>query len=82
MLIKWGCDIAQEHGVPAFLEATTAGLPVYQKSGFREVGKFEFDLEKYGGIGSKINVQMAKHPENTSKIVADVEVQNAEQLRA
>jgi GNAT superfamily N-acetyltransferase len=81
MLIKWGCDIAQEHGVPAFLEATPAGLPVYQKSGFREVEKFEIDLEKYGGVGRRVNVQMIKYPDNTSDIVADVDIQNAEQLR-
>jgi hypothetical protein len=75
MLIKWGSDIAQEHGVPAYLEATPAGLPVYKKSGFQELDKFEFDLEKYGGKGTRVNVSMIKHPENKSDIVADKPIQ-------
>lgn len=78
MLIKWGCDIAQEYGVPAFLEATAAGLPVYQKSGFREASRFEFDLEKYGGVGSRTNVQMIKYPDDTPKVVANTDGQKAE----
>ena len=81
MLIQWGCDIAQKHGVPSFLEASPAGLPVYQKSGFKEVGRFVFDLEKYGGKGSRINVQMIKYPETASKIVSDIDIQNDEQLQ-
>lgn len=64
MLIKWGCDIAQNHGIPAYLEASPAGLSVYKKSGFQEVDRFVFDLEKYGGTGNEINVQMMKYPES------------------
>lgn len=78
MLIQWGCDIAQKHGVPAFLEASPAGLPVYQKSGFEEVDRFVFNLEKYGGEGSRVNVQMIKYPETASKIVSDINIQNDE----
>lgn len=66
MLIEWGCEIAQKHGISAFLEATSAGLPLYRKSGFKEVGKFVLDLEKYGGVGSKVNVQMIKSPQVSS----------------
>jgi hypothetical protein len=40
MLIQWGCEIAQKHNVVAYLEATAAGLPVYKKCGFQEVGQF------------------------------------------
>ncbi|KAF7503835.1 hypothetical protein GJ744_003225 [Endocarpon pusillum] len=71
MLIQWGCDIAQKHGVPSFLEATPAGLSVYQRCGFEEVDRFVFNLEKYGGEGSRVNVQMIKYPETASKIVPE-----------
>ncbi len=80
MLIHWGCDIAQKHGVPSFLEATPAGLPVYQKAGFEEVDRFEFDLGKYGGEGSTINVQMIKYADSATKVVSDVDFQNDEQV--
>jgi ribosomal protein S18 acetylase RimI-like enzyme len=69
MLTKWGCDIAQKYGVPAYLEASPAGLPLYKKAGFQEVDKFVFDLEKYGVVGSRTNVSMIKHPENTPDMV-------------
>ena len=80
MLIKWGCDIAQQHGVPAFLEASPAGLSVYKKSGFQEVERFEMHLEKYGGVGSRVNVQMIKHPDKTLDKVADLDIPGAEQI--
>lgn len=66
MLIQWGCEIAQKHGVPATLEATPAGLSVYKKAGFQEVDEFVFDMEKYGGVGSRVLVQMIKYPEHVS----------------
>ncbi len=81
MLIQWGCDIAQKHGVPSFLEASPAGLSVYQKSGFEEVDRFVFDLEKYGGEGSRVNVQMIKYADAASKTVSDIDFQNDEQLQ-
>jgi hypothetical protein len=59
--------------VPAFLEASPQGLPVYQRCGFKEVDKFVFDLEKYGGVGSRINVQMIKYPEHALEAVLDLE---------
>lgn len=81
MLIQWGCEIAQKHNTVAYLEATAAGLPVYKKSGFQEVGQFVLDLEQYGGVGSRINVSMMKYPENTPESVADREIQNKEALQ-
>lgn len=75
MLINWGCEIAQQHGVPAFLEASPAGLPVYKKAGFQEVGRFVFDIENYGGEGKRVNVQMMKYPETPVKVASDVNVE-------
>ncbi len=79
--IRWGREIAQRHGVPAFLEATPAGLPVYKKSGFQEVDKFVFDLEKYGGVGSRVNVQMIKYPDIPPRSLQTWDIQNDEQLQ-
>lgn len=81
MLIQWGCDIAQKQGVPCFLEASPAGLPVYQKSGFEEVDRFVFDLEKHGGEGSRVNVQMIKYPDSASEVVSDMDMENDERLQ-
>lgn len=75
MLLNWGTEIAQKHGVPAFLEASPAGLPVYQKAGFQEVDRFVFDLEKYGGEGKRAYVQMLKYPEDPSKAASDMDIE-------
>lgn len=39
-------DLADAQGIKAYLEATPAGKPVYEKLGFREVDALEFDLGK------------------------------------
>ncbi|KAH8884165.1 acetyltransferase [Thozetella sp. PMI_491] len=33
-LVKWGCDLADEHGVAAYVDASKAGAPLYQRYGF------------------------------------------------
>lgn len=76
MLVQWGCDIAQKHGIPAYLEASPAGLSMYKKCGFQEVDKFVFNLEKYGASGSRVNVHMIKYPESASGITSSGDVQN------
>lgn len=34
MLVRWGCDLADEHGVGAYVDASKAGAPLYQRFGF------------------------------------------------
>lgn len=34
MLLKWGCDLADENGVGLYVDASKAGAPLYQKFGF------------------------------------------------
>ena len=79
MLIRWGCEIAQEHGVPASLGASPVGFPLYKKFGFQEVERFVFDLGKYGGVGSRVNMQMIRYPENISDVIADMNIQHDEE---
>lgn len=39
-LTQWGLERAQEEGIPAGLEASEAGEPMYLKLGFVEVERF------------------------------------------
>ncbi|KAL5334918.1 acetyltransferase [Aspergillus crustosus] len=34
LLLKWGCDLADEHGVPLYVDASKAGAPLYERFGF------------------------------------------------
>ena len=49
MLINWGVQKAREDGVPAYLEASAQGKPVYEKCGFQQVGELvPWDMRPYG----------------------------------
>lgn len=49
MLIRWGIEQSERDGVPAYLEAGSAGKPVYEKYGFEQVGNLqELDLSPFG----------------------------------
>ncbi|CZR40274.1 uncharacterized protein FPRO_05174 [Fusarium proliferatum ET1] len=41
-LVQWGLDRCEEEGVPATLESSVSGRPLYEKMGFREVGIVSF----------------------------------------
>lgn len=44
-LLQWGLDKANEDGLPAYLEATQAGEPIYErKFGFRAVQREKIDV--------------------------------------
>lgn len=49
MLVRWGCERADEAGVEAFLEASPTGAPLYARFGFQRVKEVAFDLRKWGG---------------------------------
>lgn len=40
MLVQWGLEKAQKEGIPAGLEASEAGCPLYLKWGFVEHNRF------------------------------------------
>ncbi|RLL98080.1 hypothetical protein CFD26_106066 [Aspergillus turcosus] len=44
MLIQWGCDRADEEGLPAYVDAHQAAAPLYQKFGFRDRTDLKVDL--------------------------------------
>lgn len=62
MLIKWGLAKADELKLPAYLEASKAGKPLYLKHGFEEIDRLEYDLTKWGGEGVDVVVNMLKSP--------------------
>jgi GNAT superfamily N-acetyltransferase len=47
MLMKFGTDIADEMGLPCFLEGSPEGLGLYHANGFEVVGWIWVDLMKY-----------------------------------
>ncbi|CAO2654109.1 Nn.00g108420.m01.CDS01 [Neocucurbitaria sp. VM-36] len=49
MLVRWGCERADEAGVEAYLEASPMGAPMYARHGFQAVKEVELDLRKWGG---------------------------------
>lgn len=46
MLTQWGLERAQKEGIPAALESSDAGNPMYLKMGFVEIGKFVMPSER------------------------------------
>ncbi|KAJ4374991.1 hypothetical protein N0V83_002070 [Neocucurbitaria cava] len=49
MLVRWGCERADEAGVEAYLEASLMGAPMYARHGFQAVKEVELDLRKWEG---------------------------------
>ena len=49
MLVRWGCEKADEAGVEAFLEASPMGAPMYARHGFQPVKTVELDLRRWSG---------------------------------
>ncbi|KAL1953191.1 hypothetical protein VTO42DRAFT_3397 [Malbranchea cinnamomea] len=48
-LVKHGLQLCDQQNLPAWLEASTAGYPVYKKLGFEDVEVHETDYRPYGG---------------------------------
>lgn len=49
MLVRWGCEKADEDGVEAYLKASLIGAPMYARHGFQAVKEVELGLTKWGG---------------------------------
>ncbi|KAF1916048.1 hypothetical protein BDU57DRAFT_538384 [Ampelomyces quisqualis] len=49
MLVRWGCERADEAGVQAYLEASLMGAPMYARHGFVGKEEMELDLRKWPG---------------------------------
>ena len=62
MLLKWALDQADRAQLPAYLEASEMGKPLYARMGFEEIKEVVFDLTKYGGEGVSSNTVMIRQP--------------------
>ncbi|CAM1503549.1 Fc.00g011400.m01.CDS01 [Cosmosporella sp. VM-42] len=58
MLLKWGCDVADENGVGTYVDASKAGAPLYQKFGFVDESESDTGYEEDEDI-KEIMVQNA-----------------------
>ena len=63
MLMKWGIDKLEEMKVPGFIVATDQGYGLYLKYGFKEIERWEFDMNQWSpGKGMYMNVFLTRFP--------------------
>ncbi|KAJ4296754.1 hypothetical protein N0V90_006802 [Kalmusia sp. IMI 367209] len=62
ILLDWGVRKANEEGWRTYLDATPAGLKVYERIGFKLVKEVTFDRGKWGGEGEDWWGCMVKEP--------------------
>ena len=65
MLLNLGLSKADSMGLPAFLEASPMGKPLYERFGFQIKEVATFDLTKYGLEGTDTNTVMIREPSST-----------------
>ena len=53
MMLAAGTRMADEAGLPSYLESSPVGMSVYQRAGFEVVGGFWFDYAAYAGEGGE-----------------------------
>ena len=54
-LLSWGLDQADELGYECWINATQAGLSLYKRHGWMEVGQIDVDLGDWGGEKGKLD---------------------------
>ncbi len=47
MLIRWGCELADERGLVSFVMASPVGVNLYQKFGYEAVGLVDTEHGKF-----------------------------------
>jgi ribosomal protein S18 acetylase RimI-like enzyme len=48
-LLRWGLERADEEGLEAYIEASPAGKSLYEKKGYREIGRLVIPAKEKGG---------------------------------
>ncbi|GKT41019.1 uncharacterized protein ColSpa_01200 [Colletotrichum spaethianum] len=69
-LLKWGCDIADEEGILAFLEAMPKAKAIYEKYGFQTVDRLEFTAPNGASVGQIFMLRKGKAAEEYKKVLA------------
>ncbi|KAI7221781.1 hypothetical protein KC333_g1534 [Hortaea werneckii] len=62
MLVRWGCEKADERDMVAALMATEAGVGVYLRHDFQVLNETELDLRPYGVDASDLRIGMLRRP--------------------
>lgn len=47
MLVRWGCERADEEGVEVYVEASLVGVPLYERMGFVVVKRVKLDMGRF-----------------------------------
>lgn len=55
MIVKYGCDLADAHGVSAYVDASKEGLGLYKRHGFVNHGDGESDVASMARFHSVTN---------------------------
>ncbi|KZZ96836.1 Acyl-CoA N-acyltransferase [Moelleriella libera RCEF 2490] len=65
-LLNWGIAEADRLGLPAYLESTPEGRVLYERHGWREVGRLVVDLSKWGGPADLTSTLMVRLPSTSA----------------
>ena len=63
-ILQWGFTQADQLGLPAYLEASDEGAPLYERRGFEKVGTFVTELKRWDGEGSLVAPLMVRQPKD------------------
>jgi predicted N-acetyltransferase YhbS len=69
-LVQWGCEQADEEGVPAYTEATAAGRPLYAKLGFELLEELTTDVMHEGSL-VKYSIMLRKPKRKVEQMSED-----------
>lgn len=47
LCLKWGTQLADDKGLPGYVEGTPSGIGIYRKYGFEVVDKLKLDLKPW-----------------------------------
>jgi N-acetylglutamate synthase-like GNAT family acetyltransferase len=68
LLVQWGLAEAERLQLPIYLQASTAGYPLYLKLGFHKVDTVVIKAEDWDGSSDKAYNAMVKYPDERSSL--------------
>jgi GNAT superfamily N-acetyltransferase len=61
-LLEWGLERADDRGLTVYVEGTPAAVPLYERSGFREIERLKLELAPWVS-DEHSNVCMIREPQ-------------------
>ena len=77
LLVQWGLHKAESLGLPAYLEASPAGLNLYPKLGFHQIDTVIVKAEDSGEEEDKQYIAMLKQYQEASDLHVNGELKGA-----